>query len=213
LLPGWATDARIFDGLDLPGDVISPRQPLTGDIDSLAEFLQIAGCAPAVLLGWSLGGVAAARFTRRHPALVARLVLVGIRRRYPAAQIAEMRQALREDRARCLKDFYRQCFLPAQRDAYRRFHAMLEPAYLADFSDWELPAGLDYLERTALAPEELPPGTTIVHGARDVIAPPAEAVRLAGEAGAVLHLLPDVGHAAFLAEEFHCRLRQLCSPH
>jgi pimeloyl-ACP methyl ester carboxylesterase len=207
LLSGWATDARIFDSLDLPGDVVRPRGMLTGDIDSLAEFLQRQGCAPALLLGWSLGGFAAARFACRHPALVERIVLAGIRRRYPARQLEEIRRALREDRARCLAGFYRQCFLPARREAYRRFRAALEPAYLAELSAAELLAGLDYLERVALEPEDIPPGTTIVHGAGDLIAPAAEAQWLAGEAGAVLHLLPGAGHTVFLAEEF----RSLCS--
>jgi len=202
LLPGWATDARIFDGLNLPGDVIRPCGLLTGEIDSLAEFLMKQGCAPVLLLGWSLGGFAAAQFASRHPALVERVVLVGIRRRYPAGQIEEMRQVLREDRARCLAGFYRQCFLPAQREDYRRFRATLEPAYLAECSDAELLQGLEYLETVALEPDDLPPGVAIVHGARDVIAPVIETRRLAGDAGAILHVLPGAGHAAFLAEEF-----------
>jgi len=202
LLPGWATDARVFAGLDIPSDVIRPTYPLTGDIDSLAEFLRERESAPALLLGWSLGGFAAVRFARRYPALVERVVLVGIRGRYPAGQLDEKRQTVRRDRLCCLTDFYRQCFLPAQRADYRRFRVELEPAYLSRFTAVELEAGLDYLERIALEPDDLPPGTIIVHGAKDIIAPPAEACRLARDAGAVLHLLPRAGHAAFLAEDF-----------
>lgn len=207
LLPGWATDVRVFDGLNLPGDIIYPRGMLTGDIDSLAEVLSELKCVPALLLGWSLGGFAAARFARRYPALVERVVLVGIRNRYPAGQLARMRQALRRDRACCLTDFYRQCFLPVQRAAYRCFRAALEQVYISEFTTAELEAGLDYLGRTTLETDDIPSGTTIVHGARDIIAPPAEACRLAGESGAVLHLLPEAGHAAFLTEEF----RSICS--
>ncbi|MHB0936019.1 MAG: alpha/beta fold hydrolase [Armatimonadota bacterium] len=202
LLPGWATDARIFARLSLPGDIIRPAGLLTGNIDSLVEFLKENGCAPVTLLGWSLGGFAAADFARRHPALVERVVLVGIRRQYPAERIEEMRQALRQDRARCLAGFYRQCFLPAQREDYRRFRAALEPDYLAEFTEAELLEGLQYLGSVTLEPEALPPGVTIVHGALDIIAPPAEACRLAEDAGIGLNLLPGVGHAAFLAEEF-----------
>ena len=207
LLPGWATDARVFAGLDLPGDVIRPRGLLTGEIDSLAEFLKEHECPPVALLGWSLGGFAATDFARRHPALVECVVLVGIRHRYPAEQMEEMRQALQQDRARCLAGFYRQCFLPAQREAYRRFLAALEPAYLAEFSEADLLDGLCYLASATLEPEALPPGVTIVHGAQDVIAPPEEARRLAEDAGVTLHMLPGAGHAAFLGDEF----LRLCS--
>jgi len=202
LLPGWATDARVFAGLPLPGDVIRPRNLLTGDIDSLAEFLIEHKCAPVTLLGWSLGGFAAAHFARRYPSLVEHVLLVGIRRRYPAEQIEEMRRALQRDRARCLTGFSRQCFLPAQREEYRRFRATLEPAYLAEFAEAELLEGLQYLAAVTLEPEALPPGVTIVHGAQDIIAPPLEAKRLAEDAGAALQVLPAAGHAAFLSEGF-----------
>lgn len=208
LLPGWATDARIFGGVDLPGDVIRPRGLLTGEISSLTEFLQGHGCPPVTLLGWSLGGFAAADFARQHPALVERVVLVGIRRRYPATQLEEMRRALRQDRARCLAGFYRQCFLPAQREAYRRFRATLEPAYLAEFAEAELLEGLDYLATAALEPATLPSSVVMVHGAQDIIAPPAEARWLAEDAGVDLHVLPGAGHAALLTDEFY----SLCLP-
>lgn len=152
-----------------------------------------------LLLGWSLGGYAAAWFARCYPELVARVILAGVRPHYPAAQLAAMRDALTRDRAACLTTFYRQCFLPAQRTDYRRFRTELEPAYQAEFPTDALLAGLDYLEASMLAPASLPPvPTTLVHGAQDVIAPIKETRRLADESGLPMRVVPDAAHAVFL---------------
>ena len=203
LLPGWASDARIFARLALSCDVLAPRGVFTGALDGLADALSAVKRGPVLLCGWSLGGFAAARFASASPELVARLVLVGVRRRYPAAALAALRSALRADRARCLGGFYRQCFLPAQPADFRRFRAELEPAYLADFALPDLLAGLDALEAAELTVDQLTARpTTVIHGARDVIAPAAEAEALARQAGANWRLLPAAGHAAMCAEGF-----------
>ncbi|MHB9026944.1 MAG: alpha/beta fold hydrolase [Armatimonadota bacterium] len=242
LLPGWATDARIFAGLEIRYNTIMPqvRERKTGTVPFFRRFSGKWGLSPffaalatllrdrttpTTLVGWSLGGFAAADFARQYPELVSRLILVGVRHRFPLEQIAARRQALREDRARCLADFYRQCFLPAQRADFRRFHAELEPAYLREFSAEALEAGLDYLETVELSAETLPAcPITLVHGEQDIIAPVEEARELAGirppipqplsPRGArgeadlaglggriTLHVLP-AGHAAFLHPEF-----------
>ena len=72
LLHGWSMNLRAFDALaaelesrfeliavDLPGHGRSAGTPLPGDIDALAEVLR--PCIPnhAIVLGWSLGGMAA----------------------------------------------------------------------------------------------------------------------------------------------------------
>ena len=203
LLPGWATDARIFAGLAGDSNVVTPQGLLTGAAEGLADVLVEIGAGPVLLLGWSLGGYAAADFARRYPELVERVVLASIRPHYPDEQIAAMRQALEQERASCLTTFYRQCFLPAQRAHYRQFRATLESAYLAEWNTAELLAGLDYLAEAELTPATLPAcPTTLVHGAQDVIAPFAEALRLGEEAGMTVQVVADAAHAVFLAEEF-----------
>ncbi|HEY3415443.1 MAG TPA: alpha/beta hydrolase [Armatimonadota bacterium] len=220
LLPGWATDARIFASLNIAYNIITPkvrssaaspewnegegasllsresritRLPQTTGTrryykpDSLASLLQELA-TPVTLCGWSLGGFAAADFARQYPELVSKLILIGVRRRFPPELIAARRQALREDRPRCLSDFYRQCFLPAQRSDFRRFRAELELAYLQDFSTDDLEAGLDYLASVELSAEALSAcPTVLVHGEQDVIAPISEARELA----AVRPPIPD----------------------
>ncbi len=203
LLPGWATDVRIFADLPLSGDTITPTGMLTGPIDSLAEMLDAWQCGPVCLLGWSLGGFAAAAFARAYPQWVDTLILAGVRPRYPHEQIDRLAQALRQDMAQGLTAFYRQCFLPSQRASYRHFRATLEPAYLAEFALDELLAGLAYLAAAELTRDAWPTcPVTFMHGVHDLIAPVAEVCRLAETTGAPLHLVPKAGHTVFLVPEF-----------
>ena len=204
LLPGWATDARIFDCLALPYNLIRPSGLITRDIDSLADFLFSLGIGPVVLLGWSLGGFAAMNFARRFPDLVAQQVLVGIRQQYPVQQLGDIEVSIQEgDRARALSAFYRQCFLPAQREDFRWFRAELEPDYLRTLREDELLDGLESLAEGEVISDMLTCcPTTIIHGAQDIIAPPAEARAIAERTGTPFHLLTHSGHAAMLAEGF-----------
>ncbi|MHB9131310.1 MAG: alpha/beta fold hydrolase [Armatimonadota bacterium] len=196
LLPGWATDIRIFGDWVTDDDLVTPQGMLTGELVGLADFLTGLGGKPVVLVGWSLGGFAAAEFACRHPHLVAQLVLVGIRQRYPAAPATALRDAVAQDPRSALPDFYRRCFLPAQREDYRQFRRTLEPAYLEEFATDDLLAGLDYLLAATLTPAALPPcPTTIIHGAQDYFAPVEEARQLGEEAGVPVHVLPDISHA------------------
>ena len=212
LLPGWATDARIFAELGGDYNLIAPRGMLTSAPDGLADFLAGLDAAPVVLLGWSLGGYAAADFACRYPDLTARVILVGIRPRYPVEQIDTMRQAIARDRASCLTSFYRQCFFPGQRSEYRLFQTTLEPAYVAAWGADELLAGLDYLAEASLTPASMPPRPTeLVHGAGDVIAPLSEARRLGEAAGVPVHVVADAAHAVFLSAPFPRYLDDACS--
>ena len=118
LLPGWATDGRVFDGL-FPGVAAVTTGPLRpeGFTRRLASFLDRSVRGPVDVIGWSLGGFLAAEFARERPERVRRVVLVGIRRGYPAADLSAVRASLLRDREACLSTFYAQCFLPAQTTA------------------------------------------------------------------------------------------------
>ena len=98
LLHGWSMNLRAFDALaaqlestfeliavDLPGHGRSAATPLPTAIDALAEVLR--PCVPphAIVLGWSLGGMAALALAsatdaadrdRAAPAPISRLILV-----------------------------------------------------------------------------------------------------------------------------------------
>jgi pimeloyl-ACP methyl ester carboxylesterase len=226
LLPGWATDGRIFEGV-LPGVTAVTTGPLRpeGFPRRLGAFLDRTARGAVTIVGWSLGGFLAAEFAREYPDRVRRLVLVGIRREYPAADLSAVRASLLRDREACLSTFYAQCFIPAQTTAkeglvprqagmprilsprppaYRRFRAGLQAAYLREMDGGALREGLSYLASARLSRETLPAcPVAIVHGEKDVVAPLAEAEGVAGEGGnATFHPLAGAAHAAFLADGF-----------
>jgi pimeloyl-ACP methyl ester carboxylesterase len=205
LLPGWATDGRIFGTL-FPGIAAVVAGPLRteGFSDRLAAFLGGVARGPVTVVGWSLGGFLAAEFARRHPERVRRVLLVGVRRRYPAAAVEAVRASLARDRRACLSGFYAQCFFPSQMAAYRNFRAGLQEEYLREMDDAFLLPGLSYLSAATLSVSVLPRcPVTVVHGEKDVVAPASEAESLARESGASFHLLQGAPHAAFLSERFH----------
>ncbi len=205
LLPGWATDGRIFEGV-FPGVTAVTTGPLRpeGFTRRLASFLDRSARGPVTVVGWSLGGFLAAEFARERPERVRRVVLVGIRRGYPERDVEGVLRALSSDPEGCLSGFYARCFHPSQMPAYRRFRAGLQAAYLREMDGGVLREGLSYLANARLSGGTLPPcPVSIVHGEKDVVAPLAEAEGVARESGnATFHPLPGAAHAAFLAEGF-----------
>jgi pimeloyl-[acyl-carrier protein] methyl ester esterase len=205
LLPGWATDGRIFEGALTGGTAVTtgPLRP-EGFSRRLAAFLDRTARGPVTVVGWSLGGFLAAEFAREYPDRVRRVVLVGIRREYPEGDVEAVLRSLSADPGGCLTGFYAQCFYPSQIPAYRRFRSGLQAAYLREMDGGALREGLSYLAKARLSGETLPAcPVAIVHGEKDVVAPFAEAERLAREVGnATFHPLPGASHAAFLAGGF-----------
>ena len=205
LLPGWATDGRIFEGV-LPGVAAVTTGPLRpeGFSRRLAAFLDRTARGPVTVVGWSLGGFLAAEFALEYPDRVRRAVLVGIRRAYPERDVEAILRSLSADPAGCLSGFYARCFYPSQMPAYRRFRVGLQAAYLREMDGDALREGLSYLASARLSGETLPAcPVAIVHGEKDVVASFAEAEDVAREAGsATFHPLPGAAHAAFLADGF-----------
>jgi pimeloyl-ACP methyl ester carboxylesterase len=205
LLPGWATDGRIFDGVfpGAPAVTTGPLRP-EGFTTRLASFLDRVARGPVTVVGWSLGGFLAAQFAREYPGRVGRVVLVGIRRAYPERDVEAVLRSLSTDRGDCLSGFYAQCFYPSQMSAYRRFRGGLQEAYLREIDGGTLREGLSYLGSAKLSGDTLPAcPVTIVHGEKDVVAPFAEAEGVAREGGnTTFHRLPGAAHAAFLADGF-----------
>ena len=205
LLPGWATDGRVFDGL-FPGVAAVTTGPLRpeGFTRRLASFLDRAARGPVTVVGWSLGGFLAAEFARERPERVRRVVLVGIRRGYPEGDVEAVLRSLSVDPNACLSGFYTRCFYPSQMPAWRRFRTGLQAEYLREMDGGVLREGLSYLANATLSGGTLPPcPVSIVHGEKDVVAPLAEAEGVAQEcANATFHPLPGAAHAAFLAEGF-----------
>ncbi len=201
-LPGWATDARLLPVERLDWNIITPERPLTGlaSLPSLAVFLR--ALTPVTVLGWSLGGLLAVEFARQYPSYIDRLWLASLRPRYPRPQVLALRESLVQQPERALRQFYRQCFYPAQMADYGHFRLRWEQEYLADFPRDSLLAGLDFLAGVDLPSTALPCPTLCVHGEQDVVAPYAEARAWANAAGAPMHVLADTAHAVLWKDEF-----------
>ena len=207
LLPGWATDSRILGDL-FPGVAavrVSGALRVDGFADRLATFLDDVAADPVTLFGWSLGGFLAAEFAVKYPSRVRRLVLAGVRRRYPALDVESVRSAFLRDRRACLSGFYAQCFFPSRMKEHRRFREELQEEYIREMDADALLSGLDYLGRTAFPADpifSIP--VKIIHGEKDAVAPVAEAKELACSIGdATFCMVARAPHAVFLDDGFY----------
>ncbi|MBF0544591.1 MAG: alpha/beta hydrolase [Candidatus Riflebacteria bacterium] len=205
VFPGWATDYRIFENLHLEANLIFPPDPFEEGIEErLATYFVKNKIGKATILGWSLGGFISARFAKSYPGLVKNLVLCGMRPEYPHELIEETRRKLLADRDGFLKNFYRQCFLPAQKSDYNEFHKYLLSQYLAEMDNSQLSASLELLGKLKLEYENPGPFPSfLIHGFRDVVAPVQEMENFILKAQWVtLKVLINSSHAVFLNPEF-----------
>ncbi len=208
LLPALAARARVH-AIDLPGHGHS-RAATPGTFDATTD--EIAGLVPegATVCGWSLGGLFAQRLAHRHPARVARLVLVGATPCFSArpgwphamepATLAGFVAGLAANRDATLARFVRLNAMHGAhgRDAIRTFTARLAERGAPD--DAALATGLGWLRETDLRAEApgLAQPTLVVHGARDMLAPVAAGRWLALHIrGARMHELADAAHLPF----------------
>jgi pimeloyl-[acyl-carrier protein] methyl ester esterase len=199
--------------LDLPGH---GRSRTAGEPLSLAAFTDRVAelCpAPAIWLGWSLGGLIALHAALRHPHKVARLVLVGATPRFvqtpdwPHAMstdvFADFAHSLTQDyRATLLR------FLSLQAGSNESARTLLKQLRADMFAHGEpqaeaLAAGLAILEQTDLRARlaEIRVPALVVHGSHDRLAPPAAGEYLAAHLPrARLLRLEGAGHAPFLSQ-------------
>jgi pimeloyl-[acyl-carrier protein] methyl ester esterase len=198
--------------LDLPGHGRS-RAPFAAQ--SLADFTDavVELCpAPAVWLGWSLGGLIALDAARRYPEKVARLVLVGATPKFvqapdwPHAMPAEVFAGFAGDliqdyRATLLR------FLSLHGGDSEQSRALLKQLRAQLFTHGEpqpeaLAAGLAILEQTDLRAQlaDIRVPALVVHGSHDRLAPPAAGEYLAAHLPqARLLRIEGAGHAPFLS--------------
>ena len=67
LIPGWATDWRIFDGLDLNYNYISLTEFSPSNfVGGLSQYLENNSIDKVSMFGWSMGAFLAADFTVRN---------------------------------------------------------------------------------------------------------------------------------------------------
>lgn len=178
LVPGWASDYRIFDSLDLEYNYLLPEEfdPF-GFENSLKEFLMQRSLSKVSMFGLSLGGFVAAEFAAMNPGLVDELFLLSIRRRYNLKVLQDIELKLQKNRKAFLNKFYLAGFAKRDKEGLIWFKKNLLKRYLEGIKPEELLRGLDYLSSTYLKPESLSAirKLKIFHGKMDAIAPVREA--------------------------------------
>lgn len=204
LIPGWASDHRIFSDLDIGFNYLTPVEfsPFTF-IDELLLYLKKNNIGRISLFGWSLGGFLASEFAGSHPGLLEGLYLVGVRRKYEREGLEEIKRHLNRNKRGYLYKFYSECF--SKKEEMRWFKESLFKSYCEKFDLDYLLKTLDYLGNTEIVPQLLTniENITIIHGRIDRIAPIEEAVEIKNSLPQARFVsVEDAGHAPFLSRGF-----------
>ena len=145
LIPGWATDQRIFKLLDLEYNyILTPNLSVYDFEQKLFDFIKKNKLKKVTLFGWSLGGFLAADFSGKYPSLIEELILVSIRKRYKGEEIEEIKSLLTKNKKGYLHKFYSQCFEDKAKMSW--FRENLLKKYCQELSLSSLLEGLDYLK-------------------------------------------------------------------
>lgn len=199
--PGWGFDGRIATlAPSLSGfSLISPLSPLNpiSLFSDLTTFLDEKKIGKITLVGWSMGANLGLDFCRNNQDRVSKLYLLSMRASWPDEDIKNIRVGLHADPRGFMTNFYRKCFLGHKID-YLRFIEEIEDRLPIDLG--LLDTGLDYLAAYRLDSSPLPTiKIKIIHGAKDVVAPVAEAPTIAGS---TQNIIRHAGHPVFLAPSF-----------
>lgn len=202
LIPGWATDYRIFDKLRLKFNYIIPVSFSPWDFaESLADFLLKNNIRTISLFGFSLGGFVAAEFSSQYPELINSLILVSIRKKYKVDEIEDVRKNLKKNKKAYLYKFYKLSFY--KREELLKFKDTLLKFYLDNLQLNYLLNTLDYLGGSVMRPDkfETVKDIKIIHGEEDYIAPIKEAIQLKNNLdSARLITFKETGHNPFFKE-------------
>ncbi len=209
LIPGWATDWRIFDGLELDYNYLLPTKLYTPDFtQQLLSRMEQLKISKVSVFGFSLGGFLATDFACAYPDKITKLILAGVRKCYDSQLLGNIRSQIQSDRRPWLYKFYLNCFSKADTCGREWFRKNLLKDYLDKLSSDELIQGLDYLAAQALNLKSLKriEDISIFHGSDDLIAPVEEVLEIKVDLPqAKFTLLADRGHLFFLSGDFRER--------
>ena len=204
LIPGWATDYRIFDFLDLKFNYLLPVRFAPFDFSkSLLREIKKRTIKKISLLGLSLGGFLAAEFAFKHPGLIDELILISIRKRYKENDLSHIKGQLKKNKKAYLYKFYSLCFPgrkhidDSAKKLFNRYYNTMDLDYLL--------YGLQYLEKAKIEPALLGKieNIRIIHGEYDNIAPIQEAFDIKSRLPKAKFIcVKDAGHFPFLKADF-----------
>lgn len=204
LVPGWATDWRIFEKLDIPFNYLLLEKavfPATGDIIKYIPGVILS--AGIGMLGWSMGGFIASDLIVKYPGLFEKVILVSIRRKYDVSEIEHARVCLKKNARAYLYSFYNALFSNDEKENRKWFRNNLFNKYVEEMSCPSLLEGLDYLSTAELRISSLNnPNTIFIHGEDDAIAPIVETQALMSQAPRAQSLIiKGACHLPFLHKE------------
>jgi len=205
LVPGWASDWRIFRHLDLEFNYLLPLEfsPFSFE-QTLLETLQKNSFKKISLFGWSLGGFLAAEFASKYPDCVEKLILTSVRKRYSSKELKQTRTSLKRNRQDCLHKFYNLCFAKGEDSSWFRQNLLSD--YSKGLKTDYLLEGLDYFKNAQLDPASLNRTTKIqiIHGEDDAIAPIDEVKEIKDKLPqAEFIAFKKTGHIPFLKKDLN----------
>ena len=154
LIPGWASDYRIFDDLNIRFNYLIPCEVSPAAFEEeLLSAIEEYRLDKVSLLGWSLGGFLACELSARNSSCVEELILVSIRKRYVTKELDEIKKLLREKKKGYLYKFYSQCFYDNERRDY--FRKKVGQKYCEEMELEFLISGLDFLAKSEIKIQEL----------------------------------------------------------
>lgn len=208
LLPPWAADYRIFEVLNITQFLGRKKSSFIflGSFfedfqEDIINFMRGHSLKKINILGVSLGGFRAFEFGYKFPHLIEKLILVGIRKRYPKEEIDKVRRYILKNRSLYLEKFYEECFSKTS-FARERFFS-LKKSYLEKFRPQELLSGLDILEKIAINSSSLNnfKKLFLICGEKDKISSLKEAEELKKDLpGADFFTIKEEGHLPFFSE-------------
>ncbi|MBI5144817.1 MAG: alpha/beta fold hydrolase [Candidatus Omnitrophica bacterium] len=206
LIPGWATDFRIFAALDLKFNYLMPIKFCPFYFKkNLINFLNKKSIKKVSLFGWSMGGFLACDFASEYPDRIGQLILLSVRRSFKRKALKEIELKIKQNKKAYLYKFYLDCFSSEDKEGLNWFRKHLLKVYLNQMPSEELLSGLDYLTRAKINPESLSriKRITFFHGKEDRIAPINEVRQIkSGLAKSEFICADGLGHILFLNHKF-----------
>lgn len=204
LIPGWATDYRIFDTIDMAFNYLLPIEyspfVFLNDLETAMGAYHVKKIS---ILGWSMGCFVACDILSRHRESVDRVIMISARREYDKANNEKIKSVLLKNRKGFLHKFYRDCFAVSERDLYIHMKGSLIKEYIENMELACLIEGLEYLSEHRIDPGILQGvSATFIHGRDDKIAPIAEIAEFLNETprGRMIPI-EHSGHMPFLTPD------------
>jgi len=171
LFPGWATDTKIFDTLNIHFNYIIVNQLNPWKAASaLAQYLTQINLNKIHLLGWSMGAYIVDEMILNNPHKISSAILISAKPSYTLTEINDVKDKLKKNRVGYLYQFYKTCFSKFEKKMWHDFKKNLLPQYLETQDLEVLMDGLDFLAKSTLHTDKYKIPIKWIHGQYDEIA-------------------------------------------